>query len=183
MATASRAKRRRPARRGHEILLQSPMEPITYPADNPGPHTLLTGAAEAESLDLLRWQMGRLVGYAGVVNHLGGKFTADVRALTPTLGEIAKRGLFYLDDGTSPQSLAREIAPTLGLASAAADAVVDADAAPGAIDAAWPGSRRSPARAARRSASQPPCRRASTASRAGAPGWRRAASNSFRFRR
>jgi polysaccharide deacetylase 2 family uncharacterized protein YibQ len=121
---------------GHETLLQSPMEPFTYPADNPGPHTLLTGAADADNLDSLRWQMGRFVGYAGVVNHLGGKFTADAHALTPALGEIAARGLFYLDDGSSPRSLAREIAPTLGLASAAADAVVDVDAAPTAIDAA-----------------------------------------------
>jgi polysaccharide deacetylase 2 family uncharacterized protein YibQ len=121
---------------GHETLLQSPMEPFTYPADNPGPHTLLTGASDADNLESLRWQMGRFVGYAGIVNHLGGKFTADARALTPALGEIAARGLFYLDDGSSPRSLAHEVAPTLGLASAAADAVVDADAAPAAIDAA-----------------------------------------------
>jgi hypothetical protein len=121
---------------GHETLLQSPMEPFTYPADNPGPHTLLTGASDADNLEALRWQMGRFVGYAGVVNHLGGKFTADARALTPALSEIAARGLFYLDDGSSPRSLAREVAPTLSLASAAADAVVDADAAPAAIDAA-----------------------------------------------
>jgi len=121
---------------GHEILLQSPMEPITFPADNPGPHTLLTGASDADNLDSLRWQMGRFVGYAGVVNHLGGKFTADAHALTPALSEIAARGLFYLDDGSSPRSLASEVAPTLGLAAAAADAVVDADAAPAAIDAA-----------------------------------------------
>ncbi len=121
---------------GHEVLLQSPMEPITYPSDNPGPHTLLTGASDADNLDSLRWQMGRFVGYAGIVNHLGGKFTADARALTPALSEIAARGLFYLDDGSSPRSLAGEVAPTLGLASAAADAVVDADAAPAAIDAA-----------------------------------------------
>jgi polysaccharide deacetylase 2 family uncharacterized protein YibQ len=121
---------------GHETLLQSPMEPITYPSDNPGPHTLLTGASDADNLDSLRWQLGRFVGYAGVVNHLGGKFTADRRALAPALSEIAARGLFYLDDGSSPRSLVHDVAPTLGLASAAADAVVDADAAPAAIDAA-----------------------------------------------
>jgi hypothetical protein len=121
---------------GHEILLQSPMEPLTYPSDNPGPHTLLTGASDADNLDALRWQMGRFVGYAGIVNHLGGKFTADARALTSALSEIAARGLFYLDDGSSPRSLAPEIAPTLRLASAAGDAIVDADATPAAIDAA-----------------------------------------------
>ena len=112
------------------------MQPITYPADNPGPHTLLAGVADAENLDSLRWQMGRFVGYVGVVNHLGGKFTADPRALTPVLAEIAARGLFYLDDGSSPVSLARRSAATLGLAAAGADAVIDADPAPAAIDAA-----------------------------------------------
>jgi polysaccharide deacetylase 2 family uncharacterized protein YibQ len=121
---------------GHETLLQSPMEPFTDPADKPGPHTLLSSAPDADNLESLRWQMGRFVGYAGVVNHLGGKFTADARALTPALSEIAARGLFYVDDGSSPRSLAHDVAPTLGLASAAADAVVDADAAPAAIDAA-----------------------------------------------
>jgi polysaccharide deacetylase 2 family uncharacterized protein YibQ len=121
---------------GHETLLQSPMEPITYPADNPGPHTLLTGVADADNLDALRWQMGRFVGYVGVVNHLGGKFTADARALSPVLAEIAARGLFYLDDGSSPVSLARQSAATLGLTAASADAVVDTDPASAAIDAA-----------------------------------------------
>jgi hypothetical protein len=121
---------------GHETLLQSPMEPITYPADNPGPHTLLTSVAAAENLDALRWQMGRFVGYAGVVNHLGGKFTADASALSPVLAEIAARGLFYLDDSSSPVSLARQSAATLGLPAASADMIVDADPAPAAIDAA-----------------------------------------------
>ena len=118
---------------GHEILLQSPMESF---GENPGPHALLAGASEAENLDALRWQMGRLVGYAGVANHLGGKFAADARAFTPALKEIAGRGLFYLDDGSSPVSLAREIAPTVGLSLASADEVVDADPSPTAVDAA-----------------------------------------------
>ena len=30
---------------GHEIMLQLPMEPVGYPANNPGPKTLLTTAA------------------------------------------------------------------------------------------------------------------------------------------
>lgn len=121
---------------GHETLLQSPMEPITYPTDNPGPHTLLTSVPAGENLDALRWQMGRFVGYVGVVNHLGGKFTADASALSPVLAEIAARGLFYLDDGSSPLSLARQSAATLGLPAASADVVIDADPTPAAIDAA-----------------------------------------------
>lgn len=121
---------------GHETLLQAPMEPFAYPADNPGPHTLLDAASDPENLNSLHWLMSRFAGYVGVVNHLGGKFTADAHALSPVLAEIAARGLVYLDDGSSPRSLAREIASTLDLPSASADVVIDADPAPEAIEAA-----------------------------------------------
>ncbi len=121
---------------GHEILLQAPMEPFTYPADNPGPHTLLDAASDPENLDSLHWLMSRFTGYVGVVNYLGGKFTADAHVLSPVLAEIAARGLVYLDDGSSPRSLAREAASTLDLPSAKADVVIDANPAPDAIEAA-----------------------------------------------
>jgi polysaccharide deacetylase 2 family uncharacterized protein YibQ len=121
---------------GHEILLQAPMEPFTYPADNPGPHTLLASASASENLDSLHWLMARFVGYVGVVNYLGGKFTADAHVLSPALAEIAARGLVYLDDGSSPRSVAREAAASLDLPSGKADVVIDADPAPQAIDAA-----------------------------------------------
>jgi hypothetical protein len=121
---------------GHEVLLQLPMEPFDYPADNPGPHTLLSALPVAENLDSLHWLMGRFTGYVGVSNFLGAKFTADRAALSPILKDIAGRGLLYLDDGSSPRSLAREQAATLGLPAAVADVVLDADPSPQAIDAA-----------------------------------------------
>ncbi len=121
---------------GHEALLQLPMEPFDYPANNPGPHTLLTGLSEAENLDNLHWLMTRFTGYVGVMNFLGAKFTADPAALAPVLSEVAMRGLLYIDDGSSPRSLAREKAPGLNLRAAAADVVIDADPSPQAIEAA-----------------------------------------------
>ena len=39
---------------GHEILLQAPMELFAYPADNPGPHTLLAGASEKRKISICR---------------------------------------------------------------------------------------------------------------------------------
>jgi polysaccharide deacetylase 2 family uncharacterized protein YibQ len=121
---------------GHEIWLQAPMESFAYPADDPGPHTLLEAAPDARNLDSLRWLMSRLTGYVGVVNYLGGKFTADAHALSPVLAEIAARGLAYLDDGTSPRSVARETAASLQSPAAKADVVIDADPAPEAVEAA-----------------------------------------------
>ena len=121
---------------GHEIWLQAPMEPFGAAADNPGPHTLLAGASVVENIDALRWLMSRFPGYVGVVNYLGGKFTADFRALSPVLAEIASRGVDYLDDGSSPRSVAREASASLNLPSAKADLVIDANPSPEAIEVA-----------------------------------------------
>ncbi|PNE12822.1 MAG: hypothetical protein CR217_00920 [Beijerinckiaceae bacterium] len=121
---------------GHETVLQIPMEPFDFPRVNPGPHTLLAGAGKAANIDNLTWLMSRFTGYAGVANFLGGKLTADAKALTPVLREIAARGLFYVDDGTSAQSLAMTLAPGQALAAARADLVLDSTAEPEAIEAA-----------------------------------------------
>jgi uncharacterized protein len=121
---------------GHEVVLQIPMEPFDYPRDNPGPHALLAGAGEAANIDNLTWLMSRFTGYAGVMNFLGGRFTADERALNPVLREIARRGLFYLDDGSSSQTIAVPLAANRGLAAVRADIVLDSAARPEAIEAA-----------------------------------------------
>jgi len=118
--------------RGHEILLQAPMEPFDYPRENPGPHTLLTGGSTLEDL---HWLMSRFSGYVGVVNFLGARFSAEAGALKPVLSDIAARGLLYLDDGSSPRSLAPSLAAGLGLAAARADAAIDARAKPQDMDA------------------------------------------------
>ncbi len=121
--------------RGHEALLQAPMEPFGYPRNNPGPHTLVVGAADGGVDDLL-WLMSRFTGYVGVMNYLGGRFTADETAMYGALSEISRRGLFYLDDGLSPQSQAPSVAKKLSAAFAKVDVVVDQQSTPQAMDAA-----------------------------------------------
>jgi len=120
--------------RGHEILLQAPMEPYDYPRENPGPHTLLT--TRGAGLDDLHWLMSRFSGYIGIVNFLGAQFTADETALTPALTDIAGRGLLFLDDGTSPRSLVSSLAPRLALTAARADVAIEAGASGEAVEKA-----------------------------------------------
>jgi polysaccharide deacetylase 2 family uncharacterized protein YibQ len=121
---------------GHESVLQAPMEDFSDGAGDLGPHMLRTSASDADNIDSLRWLMSRFTGYVAVVNHLGGKFTADAKEISPILTEIAARGLGYLDDGASPRSVAPDIAATLVMPSARADLVVDANSSPEAIEAA-----------------------------------------------
>lgn len=108
---------------GHEIMLQVPMEPFDYPDSDPGPHTLTTSAKPAENMEHLHWAMGRLTGYVGLVNYMGGKLTADERALAPILRDAGARGLAFLDDGSSSRSLASAFKG--GTRVVRADVVVD----------------------------------------------------------
>ena len=121
---------------GHEVLLQVPMEPFDYPDNDPGPQTLLTSLSADQNIDRLHWFLSRFPGFIGVVNYMGGRFTSSESALAPVLREVTKRGLLYIDDGTSQRSVSREIAGGMGSAFARADVVLDASPAPTEIDAA-----------------------------------------------
>jgi hypothetical protein len=110
----------------HELLLQAPMEPFDYPDNDPGPQTLLTSLPPDQNIDRLHWQMSRFQGYVGVVSYMGARFTASEPSLAPVLRETAKRGLIYVDDGTSPRSVAGQLAGSQNLPFAKTDVVIDA---------------------------------------------------------
>jgi uncharacterized protein len=121
---------------GHEILLQVPMEPFDYPDNDPGPRTLLTSVGAAQNLDRLHWFMSRCQGYVGIANYMGARFTANEPAIAPVLSEIAKRGLIYFDDGSSPRSLAVQLSGANNGAFAKASVVLDAVPVASEIDSA-----------------------------------------------
>lgn len=121
---------------GHEILMQVPMEPIDFPESDPGPHTLLTSLSPEQNIDRMHWVMSRAQGYVGLVNQMGARFTATEQSLAPVLRETAKRGLIYLDDGSSPRSLASQIAGANNMPFAKAGMVIDAVPSQAEIDRA-----------------------------------------------
>lgn len=121
---------------GHEVLLQLPMEPFDYPDNDPGPQTLLTSLGGEQNIDRMHWLMSRFQGYVGVASYMGGRFTATEAAFAPVLREVAKRGLIYFDDGSSPRSLAGQIAGANNLPFAKANVIIDAAPAADEIDRA-----------------------------------------------
>jgi polysaccharide deacetylase 2 family uncharacterized protein YibQ len=121
---------------GHEVLLQAPMESFDYPDNDPGPQTLLTTLPSEQNLDRLHWQMSRLQGYVGIMNFMGARFTTMEKALAPVLSDIAKRGLLYVDDGSSSRSVASNIASANNLPFVKAAQVLDAVPTPAEIDRA-----------------------------------------------
>ncbi|ANW04991.1 divergent polysaccharide deacetylase family protein [Bradyrhizobium icense] len=110
----------------HEILLQVPMEPFDYPDNDPGPQTLLTTLTAEQNIDRLYWHLSRFQGYAGIANFMGARFTATDTVMQPIIREAAKRGLGYLDDGSSPRSAAPSLTAAQSVPFAKADFTIDA---------------------------------------------------------
>jgi uncharacterized protein len=110
----------------HEILLQIPMEPFDYPDNDPGPQTLLTTLAPEQNLDRMYWHLSRFQGYAGIANFMGARFVVADSAMQPIIGEAARRGLGYFDDGSAPRSVASTLAASQAMPYAKADFTIDA---------------------------------------------------------
>lgn len=113
-------------RGGHEIVLQLPLEPFDYPNVDPGRDTLTVSAGPAENTDRLLRTLSRITNYVGVMNYMGARFTQDEAAMSALMAELGRRGLMFVDDGTSSRSIADRLAPANGAPFAAAQATLDA---------------------------------------------------------
>lgn len=113
-------------REGHEILLQVPMEPAGYPTVDPGENTITVEAMRGEDFSALYASLGRLTNYVGIMNYMGGQLSANALALDPLMRELSRRGLMYLDDGSSMRSVAGDVAEIASVPAATTDMVLDA---------------------------------------------------------
>lgn len=120
-------------REGHEILLQVPLEPFGYPGTNPGPDTLLAGDPAKVNIDRLHRSMAKISNYTGIMNYLGGRFLAEQAALEPVMRDIGKRGLLFLDDASSAQSLSGGIAKAISAPQGFADVLLDGEVTEAAV--------------------------------------------------
>ena len=111
--------------RGHEILMQVPLEPFDYPSVNPGRTTLTVEASPQENIENLHWALARTTNYTGVMNYMGARFVAEPSAVGVMMAELGKRGLLFLDDGSSARSLAPDEARKNGVPIATGDTIID----------------------------------------------------------
>ncbi|MES5046121.1 divergent polysaccharide deacetylase family protein [Rhizobium nepotum] len=120
-------------REGHEILLQIPLEPFGYPGTNPGPDTLLAGDPAKVNMDRLHRSMAKITNYTGIMNYLGGRFLSEQAALEPVMRDVGKRGLLFLDDASSAQSLSGGIAKAISAPQGFADVLLDGEVTEAAV--------------------------------------------------
>ena len=113
---------------GHEVLLETPMEPADYPSNDPGPYTLIAANRPEDTVRKLEWLMSRATGYFGLSNYLGARFVESDQAMGTFNAALKARGLAFIDDGLA----SRRGGP---IPRASADRVIDDELSANAIDA------------------------------------------------
>ncbi len=99
---------------GHELLVHVPMEPESRSID-PGPNVLAIDLDETALRGRLDWVLGRFVGYVGINNHMGSRFTAEPAGMAVVMDELRQRGLLFLDSRTTGGSVGGRLAGEAGV--------------------------------------------------------------------
>jgi len=97
---------------GHEYLLSIPMEPQGFPTNDPDDHhALMSTLPPQQNITRLRWVLSRLAGYVGVSSALGPmrgeRLMGEPEQRDFVLGEIARRGLLFVDARPAQPGLPR----------------------------------------------------------------------------
>jgi hypothetical protein len=112
-------------KRGLETMLHLPMEPIEYPAVDPGPGTLLTSMTPDQLIRQLKENLKAVPHAKGVNNHMGSKMTAESTQMYQIFSILKKRGLYFVDSRTSAQTLCKPSARLLQIPFAQRDVFLD----------------------------------------------------------
>lgn len=111
--------------RGHEVILHLPMEPHGYPKVDPGQGALLLSMSRENLIENLRKAIDATPDLSGVNNHMGSRFTEEADPMKTVLEEIHRRGLYFIDSCTSPESAAPGVARKLRLPFRQRDVFLD----------------------------------------------------------
>ncbi len=111
--------------RGHEVWLSLPVETHDYPADDPGPHTMLINAPERENQTKLEWLLSRPEGYIGFVTGHRPAFMESTNDMRPLIGNIYNRGLGFVDGALSPSPTPQTMAAGMNAPYATIDLWLD----------------------------------------------------------
>jgi polysaccharide deacetylase 2 family uncharacterized protein YibQ len=111
--------------KGREVILHLPMEPRGFPLKDPGKGALFVAMSERELLSQLRKDLDAVPFIVGVNNHMGSRFMEHAASVRLVLGELKKRGLFFLDSRTTAKTEGYQIARGLAMLAGERDLFLD----------------------------------------------------------
>jgi polysaccharide deacetylase 2 family uncharacterized protein YibQ len=110
---------------GMDTMLHLPMEPIEYPAVNPGPGTLLTSMTPDQLIRKLEKNLAAVPHITGVNNHMGSRMTAESAQMYQIFSILKKRNLFFIDSRTTSKTLGKPSARLFQIPFAQRDVFLD----------------------------------------------------------
>ncbi|MBN2373137.1 divergent polysaccharide deacetylase family protein [bacterium] len=116
---------KRAIQKGKEVILHLPMEPYDYPNMHIEKDTLLTSMEDEEIRRLIQKALENMDCVVGANNHMGSRMVENREKMVIVLEEMKKRGLFFLDSRTSPNTVVYDLAQTMQVKSAERDVFLD----------------------------------------------------------
>jgi uncharacterized protein len=102
-------------RKGHDVIVHLPMEPIRGKRSWLGPGAIFTDLSEAEIRKRVEAAIDAVPHAIGMNNHMGSRATSDKRVMRIVLQVCKDRGLFFLDSRTSYHTVIPKVAAELGV--------------------------------------------------------------------
>jgi len=111
--------------RSLEVMLHLPMEPLEYPAVDPGSGALLTAMTPDQLIAQLNANLDAVPYIKGVNNHMGSKMTTVSTQLYQIFSVLKKRDLFFIDSRTTNESVCKASARLFQIQFAQRDVFID----------------------------------------------------------
>ena len=105
------------AETGHETMIHIPMEPISYPRDNPGANAIYVHLSEKEIKRRMENYIKQFPLCVGANNHMGSFATTDESVMKIVLQVLKDHDLYFVDSRTSQSSIAYDVAKKMMIPS------------------------------------------------------------------
>lgn len=112
-------------KKGYDVMLHLPMEPIEYPRINPGPGALLTSMSPDELIEQLKKNLDAVPDIIGVNNHMGSKMTTDSTQMYQIFSVLKQRDLFFIDSRSTSKTVCKPSARMFQIPFAQRDIFID----------------------------------------------------------
>ena len=95
---------------GHETMIHIPMEPVSYPKNNPGANAIYVDLSESEIKHRMEGYIKQFPLCVGANNHMGSFVTTDESVMRIVLQVLKDHDLYFIDSRTSQSSIAYDVA-------------------------------------------------------------------------
>lgn len=118
---------------GREAMVMLPMEPETFPLDDPGPAALLMRRGDEENLKSLKRMLSSSDGAVAAINYMGSRFLSDQKKLYPVMNALHEKKMFFVETPGVTHSYAGQAAQDAATPYLAVDVRIDEKAQEAAI--------------------------------------------------